>query len=123
MRPAGSGNRPRLLASRFLLGRMKAIAAIVLGAIERGVGAQQQRIDIGRGIVGGGGADADGSADRLGADSGAGNFKACANTLGNARHHFHRFGYDGGEFLATEPADNCLLYTSDAADEEDSVDL
>src|SRR5664280_3879661 len=45
----------------------------------------------------------------------------------------HRVGEGGGSFTdrsyparkakADRPADRCLLYTSDAADEEDSVDL
>ena len=43
---------------------------------------------------------------------------------GNIKHSDHHTDQDAGLFLSRiEWNSNCLLYTSDAADEEDSVDL
>lgn len=80
---ARGGDQSSSLTRHLLFGDVEPISAVVLGAIESGIRTRNQRIDCRDRVIGNGGADANGRPGGVGADGGARNLKARADTFGD----------------------------------------
>src|SRR4029079_8665396 len=80
-RASRRGNESGAFRSILARGRDHAIASIVLGPVQRGIGLWHQGLDRDCAIVGGRRPNAVGGADRLAFNHGPGVFKCCPHTL------------------------------------------
>ena|SRR6185312_1380936 len=118
------GNEPGPFVRHFLFGDVDAVPAIVLGAIESGIGLGNQGIDRGHRVVRNSGADADSRTDKMFADGSASRRKAGPNAFSDFARAFQAARDYRDEFLTAEPANDIVgtcAHTHDLAEKTQHI--
>src|SRR5262249_863509 len=111
-----SRDHPRPFAGNVTLVDIHAVAALMLGAIERRVRPSNEGIDLRDRVIAGTGADTDGGADCMVANFDACGFETGTNAFGDLARAFPAARNDRYELLAAKSADDVICARARAHD-------